>query len=327
MKETQHLYESLNSKDATSNCSPEAHPDLPAKDSKTLHLSRGGCDDWKALDTSVEQNAALVWPKCERPCPNCQTCHVAIPGSNLSESCIRVSLSICGLPTPIDRKMQCQNILIPADKYELSVLGWLIWSTYEQQLALRDSTIGRPPKIKCQSPRDYIYTKVGYSYDEVLSKTSRSKHYTKPVFEGWWDGKKNLRRFSGKRWLVVTFPCDMGRFDILDATFGAMGLLFRLPTLVPVTRIGGNVTIGRSVEPATTSRGASLELMEDREAREVNDFDCGISPERGENMKSLVNDLPLIDSFLGKASGDIGRADPAIHIYREDSLSSNDSGG
>jgi hypothetical protein len=182
-----------------------------------------------AQDTSTERSAALIWPQCEKPCEICQATHVAIPGSTGSDACIRISLTVQNAPTDANNQSLNQSILIPTDAYELSVLGWLIWVTFAHQVALRNTTVGIPPETK--RSKDYVSTEICRLDIKLRPMVSRTVHRNKSEFESWWEGKRNTKGWGGKRWLVITFPWDMGDPNIFDAKFGRMGHLFCLPTL------------------------------------------------------------------------------------------------
>lgn len=205
---------------------PHAHP--TAEDRAVLAMSVGGESNATSIDTSIEENAARIWPQCQRPCLNCHTPHVAIPGSSLSETCLRISIVVHDMPAPAADKSKQQSFLVPADTYELCLIGWLIWSTYVHQTALRDATAGRHPKS--QRPESYIRTEIG-RINKTKVVVKHTKHQSKSSFQSWWEGKKNLTSRREKQWMVITFPWDMGDIDIVTATFGAMGPLFSFPTV------------------------------------------------------------------------------------------------
>lgn len=165
---------------STSNCLLVADPGSTTEDGTALASSDGGQDSSLTIDTSLEQNAALIWPKCDRPCTICQTTHVAIPGSTGSETCIRISISIRNVPTSTADQSRHQCSLVPTDKYELSVLGWLIWSTFAHQVATRNSTSGVLPKERHR--RDYIYTEITRASKYVPTTVLRNKHDSKLTF-------------------------------------------------------------------------------------------------------------------------------------------------
>jgi hypothetical protein len=208
----------------------DAHqPPAKGTSSNTSAIIEGEEGNSIALDASTERSAALVWPQCEKPCEICHATHVAIPGSTGSDTCIRISLIVKNAPTDANNQSLHQSTLIPTDAYELSVLGWLIWVTFAHQVALRNTSVGIPPETK--RSKDYVSTEICRLDMYSRPMVSRAVHRSKSGFESWWEGKRNTKGWGGKRWLVITFPWDMGDTNIFDAKFGRMGHLFCLPTL------------------------------------------------------------------------------------------------
>jgi hypothetical protein len=256
------------------------------------------------MDSLTEQDAAKIWPRCQQSCLVCGTFHVAIPRSQFSESCARISIVLRGTALAVAHQRQHQSFIVPTDKYEVRVLGWLIWSTFVHQVALENARLGVPRK---KMRKDYyVYSEIDRvkSKSDIASSTPktvlRTQHRTKASFECWWAGNRNLKRCGGQRWLTVTFPWDMGDVNISDACFGATGPLFTLPTLKPaqVTTSKGprkrkskrakssltehSESLGSTGEPGDkkTSHGSDIigagEKEADRTAAEVEEGNGGI---------------------------------------------------
>jgi len=228
-----------------------------------------------AMEPLTEQDAAKMWPRCQQSCSVCGTAHVVIPGSQLSETCARISIVLRGTDLSAAHQRQHQSFIVPVDKYELDVLGWLIWSTFDHQVILENARLGVPRKKVLQDY--YVYTEIdrakSKNKDPSLKKVMRTKHRTKASFEVWWDGKWNLKNCGGQRWLVVTFPWDMGEVSISDASFGAIGPLFTLPTLEPAQPTLGKV-------PRKRKRAKSI-LEENSESRGSTGKPGGKKPRHG----------------------------------------------
>jgi hypothetical protein len=196
-----------------------------------------------AVEPSTEQDAAKIWSRCQQSCSICDTPHLAIPGSHLSETCARISIVLRGTVLSSAHQSQHQIFLVPTEKDELYILGWLIWSTFVHQVALENPEMvvrrGNMPA------NYYIHTEIGRVKNSIthpmLKTVIRKHHRTKTSFEAWWDGRWNLMRYGGKRWLVITFPWNMGDVNISDASFGAIGPLFTLPILEPAQATVGKV--------------------------------------------------------------------------------------
>lgn len=84
--------------DFISSHSVAAHSSLARGDATLLTRSNRRLEDVVPVDTSIEENAALIWPRCQRRCQNCHTRHVEIPKSAVSEDCIRVSMFVRNVP-------------------------------------------------------------------------------------------------------------------------------------------------------------------------------------------------------------------------------------
>jgi hypothetical protein len=231
-----HMYNKGFAKDSASNYHFSALPSATTnQDMIALAIAEESQVNSAATNPSTAQDAAQIWPQCQQPCLVCTTSHIAIPGSHLSQTCARISIVLRGVVFSAAHQPQHQSFLVPIDKYELSVLGWLIWSTFVHQAALESARTGVPRKKMCE--KDYVYTEIGRRVNHInspmLQTVIRTKHRNKSSFESWWNGNRNLKTCGGKRWLVITFPWDMGDVNISDASFGAMGLLFSLPALDP----------------------------------------------------------------------------------------------
>ena len=287
------------------------YSDFAAQDVSALAISGEEQGKIMAIDTSTEQSAARAWPQCQRPCRNCQNTHVAIPGCPRSETCIRISISEGQALAPTAVQTRHQGFLVPNDPYELSVLGWLIWSTYEHRVALQGATVGVPSKTK--RPRAYIGIDVGHGGSEVVERASRSIHTSKSAFEAWWQGKKNLNKVGGKRWLVITFPWEMGDINILDASFGAMGRLFSLPSSGPAHRTCAKASCDEG-RPLRSNQTGCLGSGDDPEDPKASNRDGDLSSvhEKVDQLVVTVNegnaDIPdLTDGSDGQVK------EPVLH--------------
>jgi hypothetical protein len=304
----------------TINCSVAGCPDAIAKDAKALGMSVGERYTSSTTDTSIEKNAAHVWPRCQRPCAICRTAHVAIPGSPLSETCTRISVYIWNAPFSRTEENHHQSILVPTDTYELSILGWLIWSTYAHQVSLRDAKTGLPGKKK--RPKDYISTEIGRLRDNAPWKAECIKFFKKSSFQTWWEGKR-ITGSSGMRWLVITFPWDMGDTNILDASFGAKGHLFSLPTVGPRQDAHEPASGSQSAIPSsvTTEKMRDLQITEDEGHERANDG-CREMNGGGETVKEDTFDIRKdknnmrkpSHSFPAKVEAQNGPSNPAFHV-------------
>ncbi len=309
--------EDSNKKDFTRDCMLVTHPDPPAEDGTARATSEGEQDDLMAIDPSTENNAARIWPPCQQPCEICEATHVAIPGSFESKTCVRISLCVRNRPSSVAEQSQRQSILIPTDKYELSVLGWLIWSTFAHQVTLRDARTGAPPHR--QRSRDYICTEIGRFRKDGMIMVLRPQHSRKTAFEKWWEGKKNLRVCRGQRWMVITFPWEMGDVNLADASFGAMGRLFSLPNPEPRETTASGVAISAGAKPTSKNKMKSLEPTENREHDECTDSVRDISggDRRKKRKKILQVDKGkynvLAVSVPARFIGPYSRANPAFH--------------
>ncbi len=114
------------------------------EDMSTEHLATELLDKrGLGTDTSIERNAAQIWPYCARACQNCQRTHVAIPGSTVSQDCVRISMFIQKEPALAADQAKPQTSLVPTDEYELAVLGWLVWSTHAHQVVVVERWLWR----------------------------------------------------------------------------------------------------------------------------------------------------------------------------------------
>ena len=278
-----------------------------------------------AIGTSIESNAAQIWPHCARPCQNCQSTHVAIPGSTISQDCVRISMVIYNEPALVADQTKRQNSLVPTDKYELAVLGWLIWSTHEHRVALKDASLGMHPKGNRW--KRYIRTELVCS-----GKKSFSDHPSKAQFQNWWNGRKNLRSCGGMRWLNITFDWDMGDANLLLASFGSMGRLFSPPEAKLSRGTGSEIPTDDREKPSTENKSRCVEVVEGIQDNKSSNGDDDIGDrdtkvdtatvEEGEG-KHGVDRLGVGD--FGMAEGQSGRTCPAFHQFREKSSSSSDT--
>lgn len=304
---------------STSNCLSAFHPNPTAQATPELATSAGGQGNSARADKSTEQGAARTWPKCKQTCGICRTTHVAIPGSSLSQTCVRISMSICDAPAPVTENMPHESILVPTDTYELSVLGWLIWSTFANQVTLRNARVGWLRKAKSQRPRDYIRTEIS-RFHRAVPFVVHTKHLTKATFQQWWEGKRNISYSSGKRWMVITFPWDMGDIDIFEAKFGTMGSLFSFPTLVPPQGTGAEAPTGDGAKLLPESQTGCPEVAEDSGDNNISDRDGDIGgkdekvDENAVEVKEGKDDIhELIDSFSEGFKWLSSRSNPAFH--------------
>jgi hypothetical protein len=300
--------------DAASDCLLVDHQNVLLTAAKPT--TSEGRDSLPAIDTSTEQSAALLWPRCKKPCGNCRTTHVAIPGSQVSETCVRISLSVENAPASTIDQVQLQCIVVPTDKYELSILGWLIWSTYAHRLAVRNATAG--VSARTNLPKDFILTKTSRVYGDGSTRPKRTKHSNKRSFQDWWNGRRNLKKWMGQRWLVITFPWDMGDVDILEARFGAIGHLFTMPTANSPQGVKGDSATSRVAVPLATNKMERLRLMEarDDDARDQEDA----IPEKDGKEESCE----VTGDISEKDEGQEGQSNHAFDAYREQTSSNSE---
>ncbi|ERF77082.1 hypothetical protein EPUS_06300 [Endocarpon pusillum Z07020] len=278
-----------------------------------------------AIDVSIESNAAQIWPRCARPCQNCRSTHVAIPGSTISQDCVKISMFIYKEPASVTDQTKRQNSLVPTDEYELAVLGWLIWSTYEHRMALRDATLGMHPKGNRW--KHYIRT-------ELVRSGNKScwDHLSKAQFQNWWNGRKNLKSCSGMRWLNVTFDWDMGDTDLPLASFGSMGRLFSLPQAKLSHGICSKTPTDKRVKPPTENQSGCVEVAEgiqDNKSShgddDTGDRDSKVDTATAEDKEAKHGVEKLGVGDLEKAEGQSSRTGSTIHQFREKSPSSSDT--
>ncbi|KAF7504341.1 hypothetical protein GJ744_002461 [Endocarpon pusillum] len=278
-----------------------------------------------AIDISIESNAAQIWPHCARPCQNCRSTHVAIPGSTISQDCVKISMFIYNEPASVADQTKRQNSLVPTDEYELAVLGWLIWSTHEHRVALRDATLGMYPKRNRW--KHYICTELVRSGNK-----SCQFHLGKDQFQNWWNGRKNLKSCGGMRWLNVTFDWDMGDTNLPLASFGSMGRLFSLPQAKLSHGIYSEILTDERAKPPTENQSRGVEVAEGIQDNKSSngDDDSGdrdskvyAATEEDKEGKHGVDKLGVDD--LKKAEGQSSRSSSAFHQFREKSPSSSDT--
>lgn len=275
------------------------------------------------IDTSIESNAAQIWPHCARPCQNCRSIHVAIPGSTISQDCVRISMSIYNEPASVTDQTKRQNSMVPTDEYELAVLGWLIWSTHEHRVALRDATLGMHPKGNRW--KRYIRTELVCS-----GKKSICDHPSKGEFQNWWNGRKNLKSCGGMRWLNITFDWDMGDTNLLRASFGSMGRLFRPPQAKLSHGAGSRIPTNQRVKSPTENKSRCVEVAKGIQDNKTSkgDDDTGDRDSKldtateHEECKHGGDKLGVGD--LEKAEGQSSRTSFAFRQFREKSSSSSD---
>lgn len=298
-----------------------------AKQNKDRHDAKQKKKEWDAANISTEQAAALTWPKCPGQCKNCLTTHVAIPGCPLSETCVRISLSVQNAPVAAGEDVEHQSVLIPIDKYELSVLGWLIWSTYVHQQTLRNATAGVLPSTKFE--KDCISINTTRNDHTGRPRIVHVRHDTKETFQAWWEAGRNLVKWSGRRWLLIMFSWNMGDVDVTDATFESMGHLFTLPkskvqeagqgrftmsqNMKLLRRTEGDLSIGGPDENSgRDDRYGKTTIAEERPVKEVVKIDEGKEGTRATEVLRREHRGPIDDG------------DPVFYAHREQSSPSSE---
>lgn len=270
-----------------------------------------------AIDTSIERNAAQIWPYCANPCQICQRTHVAIPGSPISQDCVRISMFIHEEPALVADETKRHSSLIPIDEYELALLGWLIWSTHAHQGVLKDAMLRKRPKRKRR--RHYIRTEMVCS-----GKKSSWNHLNKIEFQSWWNGRKNLKSCAGMRWLNITFDWDMGKIDLLPATFGSAGRLFTPPEVMLLHGTGPEFPTNGRVKPQKENKSKSVEVAEgiqdDKSSNgngNTGGGDSKIDKVSVEGEEDKHGDHKVEGGDLGKAEGQSSQRYSAFHQFRE----------
>lgn len=308
---------------ASSSC-PVAPPTSVLEAVAEPRASEQGKDDFTTIDTSTEPTAALIWPKCERPCRICQSTHVAVPGSNGSADCIRISMFVANAATSASQRAHHESILIPTDIHELSVLGWLIWSTFKHQLALGKANLGFPPPKG--GPENYISIEIIRTSDnDCPSATMKHvKLYSKATLQSWWHGKLNLTKYMGKRWMVITFPWDMGDTDMLHASFGTYGRLFTCPALKSTKALKRRVRRGFRSTKSKKSLESSEHHIEVRKHDTELSGDGEITMMDKRHSKRRNKDLDGFQGLGADIPAQSGAHNPAFQLYREKPFSSSD---
>lgn len=174
-------------------------------------------------------------------------------------------------------------------------------------------------------------------------KVVRVQHDNKTSFQTWWEGKANLRKSSGIRWLVITFPWDMGEPNLVDVGLETEGHLFSLPT--PASPRDSMPCIAKT-HPRKLSakdRMNDMEATKDQEDVEVNNMknrdDGEISNEKSvvdagneraeiaENLSKEEHHIDVLSHHsIHRLEIQTSRGNPAFDVYREvPSDSSDDS--
>lgn len=247
----------------------------------------------------------------------------------MSENCVRISLSVCKAPVPAAYQIECQSILMPTDPREASVLGWLIWSTYVHQLALRNASLSDPPQVG-EFKDDFIFTEAARNSEVGPVEMQCLKHQRKDLFEAWWGGKKNLSRWKGKRWLVIMFPWDMGDVDILDAAFVPVGDLFTMPTfesqscneIASALSHGAHPFTSVVPEPVVESMVDENDRLSDGDL-EIEDGDSIIQEIAGDMQEGSGRRRAVMESFREMVD-QLVQTYPALASLREPSSCSGD---
>jgi hypothetical protein len=208
-----------------------------------------------------EKNYVNIWPPSRKACGICRARHLQIPGSSKSRHCIRISMFRGDRKSQVPQLPCHQSILVPTDPFEKNLLGWLIWSTYEQQVAAHGA-VESPPGKKQKRKKVYLHTEFYRKGKELTSR--RQDHGQGRLFADWWNGKKSFEEQDSRRWFVVTFPWDMGNLDNFDTSFGSMENLFRLPVPPLGQGVGDMMIHGEGTNGAT-----KLQLKDSEHEKQV----------------------------------------------------------
>ena len=253
---------------------------------------------------------------------------MAIPGSPMPEICVRISLSVCKATVPAAHQVKRQSILMPTDQYKACVLGWLIWSTYVHQLALRNASLGAPLE-KGRFKKDFIFTEAAHNGKGQQVAMDFLRHLTKDSFEAWLGGKEKCDQVERKRWLVIMFPWDMGDVDKLNATFGPLGDLFTMPRSESQSCIQGASAFSQGTKPFTPVEPELVQSMFDEDDKlndgdtEMDDGDGNVKENAGDVEGRKNGNREVTESLRGTVD-QTDQTYPAFGSYREQPSCSGD---